>query len=409
MSVAVTATEGDTVFGSHRADPFREGRDERGQVLVMVAAGFVVIVAMVGLVVDGGHAWGRQRDNQNAADATSEAGALVLAERLAGQPRVDLDVLAAVDATISANGVDKVGAWYTDILGNLLDGSGAVVGSTAQAAPVGGGTIPPGGAGVQADTSKTFETFLMRVLGVQTLTTVADATAVAGYVEGVCPATADCTILPVTIPLNVVTCDGSGDMTTTDPPEVWGEPVYFNIPFTIPLCKNDPGEVGWLDWHPPGGGVAQLIDAIGPPGTLDYSITAPGWFEISQAGNVNSNGVEDALNYYALNQIPVLIPMFDATCDTQPTGPGAGACPPGHEGGNGQRQWYHLDRFVAFLFEDPKGAFIQGNNKSDCDTGNGATSCLKGMFVNFVPPNVAVGPGPGTAGGFSAVGIQLIK
>lgn len=405
----MTALQGDAVFAQPNGSHPRSTRAARGQILVIVAAGFLVMVAFTGLVVDGGHAWGRQRDNQNAADAASEAGALVLAERLAGLPRSDIDVLGAVDASVAANGVDKVGAWYTDLLGNLLDAAGGIVGSTDDAAEVGGGGIPPGAAGVQADTSKTFETFLVRVIGVDTLTTVADATSVAGYTESGCPATADCTILPVTIPLNIVTCDGSGEITPDDPPTVWGAPVYYNIPFTIPLCRNDPGNVGWLDWHPPGGGTAQLIDAIGPPGTLDYQMTVPDWFSVSQTGTINSQGVEDALNYYAVNEIPVLIPMFDATCNTEPVGTGMGACPPGNVGGNGQNQWYHLDRFVAFLFEYPQGAFVNGNNRPDCDTGNGATSCLKGMFIRFIGPNATVGGGPGTAGGFSAVGIQLIK
>jgi Putative Flp pilus-assembly TadE/G-like len=383
--------------------------DPRGQILVIVAAGFLVIVAAIGLVVDGGMAWGQQRDNQNASDAASEAGAVVLAERLGGVARTDADVLAAVDASIAANAVDKVGAWYTDILGTLIDGAGGPAASTADAADVGAGAIPPNAAGVQANTSKTFDTFLMQVIGRPTLTTLSDATAVAGYIEGVCPAASDCAILPVTIPLNVVTCDGSGDITPEVPPSIWGEPTYFNIPFTIPLCKNDPGNVGWLDWHPPGGGTSELIDAIGPPGTLDYQLTVPGWYHVPSTGNVNSGGVEDALNYYAVNQIPVLIPMFDSTCNLEPPSSGVGACPPGNVGGNGSNQWYHLDRFVAFLFEAPQGAFLQGNNSADCDTGNGATSCLKGMFVRFVGPGATVGGSPGTAGPFSAVGIQLIK
>src|SRR3990172_8935396 len=59
-------------------------RHPRGQVLVIVAVAMVAIVAMVGLVVDGGFAWGKQRDTQNAADAAAEAGAIVMAQRLAG-------------------------------------------------------------------------------------------------------------------------------------------------------------------------------------------------------------------------------------------------------------------------------------------------------------------------------------
>ncbi|HEX7069347.1 MAG TPA: pilus assembly protein TadG-related protein, partial [Rhodothermales bacterium] len=62
----------------------RASEDERGQILVIVAAGMVILVALVGLVIDGGFAWGRQRDTQNAADAAALAGATVMAERLAG-------------------------------------------------------------------------------------------------------------------------------------------------------------------------------------------------------------------------------------------------------------------------------------------------------------------------------------
>ena len=37
------------------------GKDERGQVLVIVAGALLVIVALTGLVIDGGYAWGQQR------------------------------------------------------------------------------------------------------------------------------------------------------------------------------------------------------------------------------------------------------------------------------------------------------------------------------------------------------------
>lgn len=388
------------------------GREPRGQVLVIVAAGLVTIIAMTGLVVDGGLAWGQQRDNQNASDATSEAGAVVLAERLTGLTRTDADVLAAVDASVVANGVDKIGAWYTDISGNLIDATGAVVGSTADADAVGeDGLIPPNAAGVQADTSKTFETFLVRVIGFSTLTATADATSVAGYIQSVCPASGDCNVLPVTIPLNIVTCDGSGDVAVADPPQEWP---HFYAPVTIPLCKNNPGNVGWLDWTPTAGGTSELITAVGPPGTND-EMTVPNWFYMTSTGNINSRGVEDALNYYATSGIPVLIPIFDATCNTEPSEPSPGLsdikrCPTANVGGQGQNQWYHINKFVSFLLDDPKGAFISGSDKPACEqNGNGATSCLKGMFVRFVGPGATVGLGSGSPGENEAVGIQLIK
>lgn len=394
----------------------RAAREPRGQVLVIVAGGLIVMIALTGVVVDGGFAWGQQRDNQNAADAAAEAGALVLAETLTGVTRTDGDVLNAVDASVAANGVDKIGAWYTNRAGDLVDNVCAVVTSTADAAEVGGGFIPPctnaQGLGVQADTSKTFDTFLVRVIGFNTLTATADATAVSGYLEEVCPSDGDCLVLPVTVPLNGVTCDGSGDVVPSNPVTEWP---YYNVSITIPLCKNNPGNVGWLDWTPTAGGTSELIDVIGPP-TIHPKVGIPSWQYITATGNTNSSELEDALNYYAQNQIPVLIPMFDSTCNTEPDPPSPGLsdverCPPANVGGSGSNQWYHVARFVSFLMDFPKGAFISGSNHGQCEeNGNGATACLRGEFVRFVETG-SVGPGPGTGqlNPNSAVGIQLIK
>lgn len=394
----------------------RAARDPRGQVLVIVAGGLLVMIALTGVVVDGGFAWGQQRDNQNAADAAAEAGALVLAETLTGVTRTDGDVLNAVNASVAANGVDKVGAWYTNRAGSLVDNTCVVVTSTADAAAVGGGFIPPcnnaQGLGVQADTSKTFETFLVRVIGFDTLTATADATAVSGYLEEVCASDANCLVLPVTIPLNGVTCDGSGDVVPSNPVTEWP---YYNVSITIPLCKNNPGNVGWLDWTPTAGGTSELIDVIGPP-TTNPEVSIPSWQYITATGNTNSSGLQDALNYYSTNQIPVLIPMFDSTCNTEPDPPSPGLsdverCPTANVGGSGSNQWYHIARFVSFLMDSPQGVFVSGSNKADCeDNGNGATACIKGQFVRFVTTGT-VGPGPGTGQltPNSAVGIQLIK
>ena len=65
----------------------RSRADERGQILVIVAMGIVAMVAMVGLIIDGGNAWGQQRKTQNGADAMAQAGATVIAQKLAGAPK----------------------------------------------------------------------------------------------------------------------------------------------------------------------------------------------------------------------------------------------------------------------------------------------------------------------------------
>ena len=53
----------------------RRTRDERGQVLVVFALALIAIVAMTGLVLDGGATFVQRRDQQNVADATVIAAA----------------------------------------------------------------------------------------------------------------------------------------------------------------------------------------------------------------------------------------------------------------------------------------------------------------------------------------------
>ena len=55
-------------------------------------------------------------------------------------------------------------------------------------------------------------------------------------------------MLPVTAPVTVVTCDGSGEAVRHA--DQWPQEQRV----IVPLCKNNPGNVGWLDWTPKGGG-----------------------------------------------------------------------------------------------------------------------------------------------------------
>ena len=54
-------------------------------------------------------------------------------------------------------------------------------------------------------------------------------------------------------------------------------------------------------------------------------------------------------------------------------------------------------------------AYVNGNNKAACDTGNGATSCLIGVFTDFVTTGTV---GPSIGGGSQeggVTGVQLIR
>ena len=383
-------------------------RSERGQVLVIVAMSMIVLIALVGLVIDGGLAWGHQRNTQNVADATAKAGAAVLAERLAGATRTDDDVLSAVDATADANDLDDLVAHYTNDQGQLLTTAGGLAADTAGAALVGDGVIPPGAYGVRSEGELTFDTLLARVIGVDEFTTVATATAISGYRNSVCAAAAGCGVLPVTLPITILGCDGSNNPAPAEPEQQW----QLGVRYTLPLCKNGPGNVGWLDWTPTAGGTSELEDAITE--LSNPHMTWPGWYYITSTGNVNSGAIEDAINTYSGDLVS--IPLFDVTCDAQPTGPGGTDCPMGHEGGSGSNQWYHLVGMASLRLCGPgitecgtftQAAYISGTHP-ECDTGNGGTSCIVGLFESIVEEGeVSSNPPPNAA--IAQVGVQLIE
>src|SRR5205823_2960487 len=103
---------------------------------------------------------------------------------------------------------------------------------------------------------------------------------------------------------------------------------------------NGPGNLGWIDWTPKAGGTSEIIDSILHPN--NPPITLPSWQYVTQTGDPNSQGIEDALRTY--DGRVVLVPQFDVTCDgksgdpdsSQPavnTSPNYG-CSPGDLGGN---------------------------------------------------------------------------
>ena len=140
----------------------------------------------------------------------------------------------------------------------------------------------------------------------------------------------------------------------------------------------------------------------------------------------NSGPIQNALEQF--DGQAVLIPQFDLTCNTKPSGPGVTDCPIENVGGNGMKQWYHLAGMSSFqLCTDTvgmggasasfvqdcvdagfdTGSYVQGAS-AECDTGNGATACLAGKFIVIVyEGEVAASPGVNSAS--SVPGIQIIR
>jgi hypothetical protein len=411
----------------------RPASGARGQVLVIFVGGLLAIIALAAVVIDLGNLWAQQRDTQNASDAAAEAGAIIMAQRLAGAPVPtggwDAAVKDEVDKFITANEIELAGAYYTDICGIPLkpDGTAALTADGTQnfavAAEVGGGiptssaTMPdcPNSvvgppAGVIVVGRKTVDTYLARAIGVPTLTPVTQATAVAGWLSSY----EIQTLFPVTFPVNIVTCDQQNRPVNTGVP--WDDYTVYRVP----LCQNGPGNVGWIDWDPPNGGIPDVIDSIYSPD--NPPVRLPSWQFVTQTGNVNSAPLENALNDFA-GQV-VMIPLFDLTCDATPNNdepyvstPTLYGCPAGSLGGNGQQQWYRFPAFAAFELCDPSlgycggltGAYLTGNDRAVCDTGNGATSCLVGRFVDFITTGTVEAGGGGGSSPTKVVGVQLIR
>lgn len=372
---------------------------ESGQALALFALAAMAMVGMVAVVIDGGNAWAQNRIAQNGADSAAEAGATMLAQKLAGASRTDADVREAVDAAAAAMGlaIGPEDAIYTDVAGDPV---GVVVGSL-------GGDPPPGSAsGVAVTGTREFGTYFARALGIEALTTETRATAVAGtgYSYGT-------TLFPVTLPVNILTCDGQNNPSFQLPPTHWLSYTFYKIP----LCKNGPGNVGWIDWTPPSGGTSELVQVLTGDVRLTNPISLPSWQSVTETGNVNSMQVEDAMRVH--DGDVVLIPMFDSTCNIEPPGTLVEDCPPPNVGGNGQNQWYHFPEFAAFELcgpgvagcPAPHGSYVNGNNSSTCDSGNGATSCLVGRFVSFITYGTVTGPLTATTTPSKTVVVQLLK
>lgn len=366
---------------------------QHGQVLVLFVLSLVALLAMTGLIVDGGNAWAQQRQTQNAADSAAEAGTVILAQWYASAsapstsyagtcPTVttntwDQAVCQAVYGAGAYNGVTVTRAYYTNYDGLTTLGT------------VGGGSLPTGAQGIRVLGQKQFGTYLAAVVGITQLSTGAEATAVVGTVDTYCPPGSVCGALPVTFPVQTSMCTGNGTLQVGDSnwPTTSGPPWNPALESTVPLCKNGPGSVGWLQWPcQTQNGTPGLIDEITAPCSVD--ITVPAWISTS-TGNTNDPGVEAALNAYH-DQL-VWLPEFDNTR------------------GTGSGLQYHIIRFQAFYLD---AAYITGNNVDQCDPAlvgkNGSNGCLTGWFTDALAPS-PVHIGGITQSSTQTLGVQLIR
>jgi len=393
---------------------------QRGQVLVIVAAGMIALVAAVGLVIDGGHLWSRQRDTQNGTDASAQAGAIALVNLLRGEMEAAAAgpaVCAAVEATAADNSIEVETAYYTTLAGDRIALAIDTTGTCHSVPPCPTGCAGSYASGVEVNGITTPETILMQIVGFNEVDIRTTATAISGYVPHPCISAMGCTVLPLAPPVTVTVCNRTNRSVTEDVDPADGTPDLYQRSteiVTLPFCRTGAGSVGWLDFDGGGGGASEIEDNIRNP---TWVWPGPDWYQIAQTGDVNSAPVENAIN--ELTNSTVFLPMFSGFCSHDPD---PDPCPEDDDAG-GTDIWYFIPQLAAFQLVDPRepdgvpprSAWITGNDadlRAICGevSESGATSCLTGRFVDFITDGeVGAAPEGGGAALSTYYGIQLIR
>ena len=367
-------------------------RRERGQIIVLAAMGMVALIALVALVLEGGNAYAQQRVTQNTVDAAANAGAVVLAQSLGGVAKTTTDVAAAMSPIVAAGptGLDILDARFTNVTGQLLTPLGVVTTTRSAAALVGTDAIPPDTQGVSVAGTRTFGTSFARVIGIPSMNSSADATAVAGSLQG-----GD--FLPIVFPINVTDCEVNGDLVEPGREINWQLSQPGNPPtgpeYIIPLCKPAGGAFQVLDLVPGMKCEDEVTSSINVQLTLPQDV--PG-----DPGNDCAKKIFDALAG-KIPGGPFLIPICDSGNDE--------GCADGGGGGV-----YHIVK-VASVWIDYVSDQNGGKNPA-CDSdpsknlytiaGNGSSSCVAGWFVRYISAGAV---GTASVGNSDAIGVQLIK
>jgi Flp pilus assembly protein TadG len=149
-------------------------RNDRGQVLVVVALAATALILVASLVVDGGFAWARHREAQSAADFAALAATRVVSLASTNAAIRNADVYQAIVTTAAANNGATVPGLGTAEGAVYVDRNGA---SIAIAVTNDSGAVPPSARGVRVQARRVYQPVLLGVLGGATWNPTAAATA----------------------------------------------------------------------------------------------------------------------------------------------------------------------------------------------------------------------------------------
>jgi Flp pilus assembly protein TadG len=363
-------------------------RGTEGQVLVLVAGGFIAFIAIVGLVIDGGIAFLNRRDGQNASDLASIAGAQKVTEHYLDGGRTTDNVYDAIAASIASNGCASVGGTPCTFTATYV-----AAGPTRTTTVSDGSTaaVPSGTIGVAVDVTRLPKTFFSGMLGFASWKVDTEAIAISTRPSSI----------PTGVMLPIAACGWEDPSTPNDCVQASSTPAPGNaISFTAGQIydltdgMDAPGGFGWLSWNG-SNSASEMADRIcnpnNPAFSLDDPYDSPGtpggvmgtnpatgetWFPIDP-GKSNASAVRACLDGWIDSGATVLIPIYDIVT------------------GNGNNAWYHITGVAAFVLtarEQP------------------AVDQIQGRFVEYFPLSDVPGaaqlpPGPGD----TTVNLRLVK
>jgi putative Flp pilus-assembly TadE/G-like protein len=157
---------------------------QQGQIVAIFALSLVAILAMAGVVIDGGNIYVQRRTAQNAADAAALAGTRAL---LAAQNASDSTIAGEICKYANSNAFGVIPTPTAFFVG--LDGSPGQTITLPAGCPSGqtaNNVIPNGQvAGVHVDVNIPFHTYIAGMIGIANVTAAASATAQVGAMTGI--------------------------------------------------------------------------------------------------------------------------------------------------------------------------------------------------------------------------------
>ena len=266
----------------------RDRRNERGQILVIVAGGAITLLLLMGLVLDGGIALFNRRDAQNTSDVMALAGTKFVADVHQGKTHVDLTAWAALTRSAAANDCVANGpipcTWQAWFVSGSITGPVDMVGGPITNVS----TVPATALGVRVGVRRQPSTFVVGLAGIYRWDVNSQATAVA-EVPNQAPAGQ---LLPIALK-----DDGTA-----------GQSYQPGQVVDLTDGKDNPGGFGYISWtgsNDPNALATSLCTPNNPSFSLPQTFAG-------DPGKSNSSGVRACLDSWITPPgQTVLIPIYD--------------------------------------------------------------------------------------------------